>query len=93
MSLAADGCAAVVDGACTVTVAVPFAFAAGGVGQGPVRLHLRLGAEQPGVVVAVTLKVTVWPLSSHGPGEMPVAQPATVWAPGVLEHRLGPPRP
>lgn len=39
----------------------------------------------------VTLKLTVWPASFAGPGEMSVAQAATVWAPASSSTVWSPP--
>src|SRR5712664_4686446 len=65
---------------CTVTVAAPIAPAAGVKVSAPVADTAGC-AENSAVLVVVTMKFSVCPLSSAGPALMLVAQPATVFAP------------
>src|SRR5579862_303613 len=64
-----------------VIVAEPLAFAAGVYVKVPVGLIDGPAENNPGFVLPVTLKCTVWADSSDGPGLIAVAHPVTVCAP------------
>src|SRR5438270_836767 len=62
----------------TVTVAVPLALAASVEVSVPLTAETVGCAEKSALLVLLTMKFSAWPLSSDGPAEMAVAQPATV---------------
>src|ERR1700694_1198850 len=60
-----------------VMVAEPLAFVAGVKVKAPAELMAGAEEKRPAFVLFVTWKVSVWPDSSGGPAEMPVAQGET----------------
>src|ERR1044072_1727548 len=66
-----------------VTSAVPPPFSAGVEVRGPFELTAGGTLNKP-LLLLLTRKLTIWPVSFDGPGKMFVAQLATVCAPALL---------